>query len=212
MAVSPADYQAAAAGFIDSNGRQPIQRAQASFQWTGSWLTVTLAVDPAGLEGLTPSLRQQLLQYLGDKRLAGYDLEITGPIYLPIDLGLDFSAAPGFQSSVVLQTLLSVLSNGVLPGGAKGFFHPDNFTFGQRRVCRQNLCRRDGRVRGPIGADHSSRALAHSSTGRTRRARISRKGSWRSDRTRSPAWTTTAIFQRTGSLPSSRKEVAHEFF
>ena len=100
MAVSSADYQAAAASFVDSNGRQPIQRAQASFQWTGSWLTVTLAVDPAGTEGLTPSLRQQLLQYLGDKRLAGYDLEITGPIYLPIDLELQFSAAPGFSRAL----------------------------------------------------------------------------------------------------------------
>jgi hypothetical protein len=131
MAVSSADYQAAAASFIDSSGRQPIQRAQASFRWTGSWLTVTLAVDPAGAEGLTPSLRQQLLQHLGDKRLAGYDLEITGPIYLPLDLELQFSTAPGFQPSVVLQTVSSALSNGILPGGAKGFFHPDNFTFGQ---------------------------------------------------------------------------------
>jgi hypothetical protein len=131
MAVSSTDYQAAAASFIDANGRQPIQRAQASFRWTGSWLTVTLAVDPAGAEGLTTHLRQQLLQHLADKRLAGYDLEITGPIYLPIDLGLQFSTTPGFQPSVVLQGVTSALSNGVLPGGAKGFFHPDNFTFGQ---------------------------------------------------------------------------------
>jgi hypothetical protein len=132
MAVSAADYQAAAASFVDSNGRQPIQRAQASFRWTGSWLTVTLAIDPAGGEGLTPILRQGLLNHLEDKRLAGYDLEITGPIYLPIDLELQFSTVPGFQPSVVLQTVLSALSNGLLPGGTKGFFHPDNFTFGQR--------------------------------------------------------------------------------
>jgi hypothetical protein len=31
----------------------------------------------------------------------------------------------------VQQALLQALSNGDLPDGSKGFFHPDNFTFGQ---------------------------------------------------------------------------------
>ena len=36
----------------------------------------------------------------------------------------------GFFSATVEQGLLQVLSNGELPGGGKGFFHPDNFSFG----------------------------------------------------------------------------------
>jgi predicted phage baseplate assembly protein len=131
VTVSSADYQTAVADFTDSDGQKPIQQAQASFQWTGSWLTVTLAVDPFGTEGLTPGLRQELLDYLGKKRLTGYDLEITGAIYLPVDLEIEFSVAPGFQPSNVEEALLTTLSNSVLPGGSKGFFHPDNFTFGQ---------------------------------------------------------------------------------
>src|SRR5262249_49545795 len=65
IAVSAADYQGAVTDFTDSVGQKPIQRAEASFRWTGSWLTVTLAVDPFGTEGLTPDLRQKLLDYLG---------------------------------------------------------------------------------------------------------------------------------------------------
>jgi hypothetical protein len=130
VAVSSADYQTAAAAFVDASGQQPVQRTQAGFEWTGSWLTVTLAVDPAGTDGLPPVLAGELQTYLATKRLAGYDLQITGPAYLPIDLAIQFAIAPGSQSSSVQQTLEQVLSNSVLPDGSKGFFHPDNFTFG----------------------------------------------------------------------------------
>ena len=131
MAVSSSDYQAAAASFTNSNGLQPIQRADASFRWTGSWLTVTLAVDPIGAEGLTSTLREELLKYFDTKRLAGYDVEITGAIYSPVDLEIEFSVAPGSQPSNVREALQHTLGNGLLPSGSKGFFHPDNFTFGQ---------------------------------------------------------------------------------
>jgi predicted phage baseplate assembly protein len=131
VAVSSTDYQTAATAFVDSTGQQPVRRAEARFRWTGSWLTVTLAVDPAGATGLTPALANELLAYLTAKRLAGYDLQITGPAYLPIDLEVQFSIAPGSQSSGVQETLQQVLSNSLLPDGSKGFFHPDNFTFGQ---------------------------------------------------------------------------------
>jgi hypothetical protein len=130
VAVSAADYQAAAAALTNATGQQLIQRANASFRWTGSWLTVTLAVDPFGVEGLTPDLRQALLDFLGARRLTGYDLEITGPVYLPIELQIEFCAAPGARPTDVQQAIQQALSNGQLPGGLKSFFHPDNFTFG----------------------------------------------------------------------------------
>jgi hypothetical protein len=130
VAVSSADYEAAAGAFSQADGRPFIQRANASFRWTGSWLTVTLAADPLGQEGLTPGVRLQLLDYLDTKRLAGYDLEVTGPIYAPIELEIEFCTSAGSQQSDVEQGVLQALSNAVLPGGAKGFFHPDNFSFG----------------------------------------------------------------------------------
>ena len=130
VAVSASDYQAAAQSLISANGQQPIQRANAAFRWTGSWLTVTLAVDPRGTEGLTPELRSTLLEALATSRLAGYDLEIIGADYVRVDLALEFSTTPGSRAADVQQMLQQVLSNTDLPGGGKGFFHPDNFTFG----------------------------------------------------------------------------------
>ena len=47
VAVTEADYRDAALEF-ELDGKKPIQNAKANFRWTGSWLTLTLAVDPRG--------------------------------------------------------------------------------------------------------------------------------------------------------------------
>jgi hypothetical protein len=130
VAVTSADYENAATSLTGARGEPLIQRANAGFLWTGSWLTVTLAVDPIGATGLTPALRQTLMDALNAKRLGGYDVAITSPVYVPIELDVQFSALPGSQQADVELALIQALSNAVLPGGAKGFFHPDNFTFG----------------------------------------------------------------------------------
>jgi predicted phage baseplate assembly protein len=130
VAVTAADYQNAAQNFIAATNQKPIQRANASFRWTGSWLTVTLAVEPRSTEVLAPELRNSLLAYLDGRRLTGYDLELTGPIYVPVELELEFCTLPGFFPDDIAQALQTALSNRVLPGGGTGFFHPDNFTFG----------------------------------------------------------------------------------
>jgi hypothetical protein len=137
VAVTAADYENAATSLTGPNGQPLIQRANASFLWTGSWLTVTLAVDPTGTVGLSPALRQTLLDALNSKRLGGYDLAITSPVYVPIELDIQFSSLPGTQQADVELALIQALSNGILPGGAKGFFHPDNFTFGDSVLVSQ---------------------------------------------------------------------------
>jgi hypothetical protein len=130
VAVTAADYQAAAQGFTDPNGGQLLQRANGAFRWSGSWLTVTLGIDPVGMEALSSQLRINLLSYLDRVRLSGYDVAVTGASYVPIDLTIGFCVAAGFFSTTVAQGILQVFSNGNLPGGGKGFFHPDNFSFG----------------------------------------------------------------------------------
>lgn len=130
VAVSAADYQETVASFVDSSGKPVIQRANANFLWTGSWLTVTVTVDPLGTEGLTADLRQQLTDYLNTRRLSGYDIQISGPVYVPVDLALQVSVVTGSSQSDVEQALLQVFSSGTLLNGSLGFFHPDNFTFG----------------------------------------------------------------------------------
>jgi hypothetical protein len=132
VAVTAADYQAAAEAFTIVGVGQPIQRAKANFRWTGSWLTVTLAVDPIGSQGLSPELRAALLKYLDTRRLAGYDLEVISTLYVPVELVIEFCLRPGFLPGDVQQGVTRVLSNTDLGGGRKGFFHPDNFSFGDQ--------------------------------------------------------------------------------
>jgi predicted phage baseplate assembly protein len=129
VAVTEADYRAAALEFTLA-GRKPIQNAKANFRWTGSWLTLTLSIDPRGSEGSIDQLRGPLLAYLDTRRLAGYDLEIIGALYVPVDLALEFCLKPGFIPANVQQAIELALSSGELPGGKKGLFHPDNFSFG----------------------------------------------------------------------------------
>lgn len=130
VAVTAADYQKAAEAFIDGGGGTPIQRANASFRWTGSWLTVLLAVDPKGGAVLDPALKESLVRYLDARRLAAYDLAVVRAIYVPIELEIEFCPLPGFLPTDIAESLQLVLGAGDLPGGGKGFFHPDNFTFG----------------------------------------------------------------------------------
>ncbi len=121
VAVTAQDYELAAQAYTDADGRQPVARAKASFRWTGSWLTVTLGVDLAGGAALTADLESALLAYLDTRRLAGYDLEITGADYVPIDLIIAFCPADGVDPSSVQQQIELVLTS---------FFSPDNFSFG----------------------------------------------------------------------------------
>jgi hypothetical protein len=64
-------------------------------------------------------------------RIAGYDVEINGPIFVPLEIQLRVCVKPGYFRSDVKQALLNAFSNRDLPAGTRGFFHPDNFSFGQ---------------------------------------------------------------------------------
>ena len=63
--------------------------------------------------------------------MAGFDLEVEAPIFVPLDIGFTVHVAPGYFRSDVEEALLQTFSNRDLAGGGRGFFHPDNFTFGQ---------------------------------------------------------------------------------
>lgn len=108
-------------------------RAAAQFRWTGSWYTVFVNVDRHG--GLPVAgdavFFAGVSAFLEQFRIAGYDLEINGPVYVPLDIALTVCVAAGYFASDVELALLDALSNRNLPDGASGFFYPDNFTFAQ---------------------------------------------------------------------------------
>ena len=134
-AVTEADWAEVAQRFPG------VQRAAARFRWTGSWHTVFVTVDRIG--GVTAArdlhFKAALRAHLERYRVAGYDLELSDPVYVPLDLALLVCVKPGYFRSDVLAALRRTFSRQEFADGTRGFFHPDNFTFGQSlflsRVC-----------------------------------------------------------------------------
>lgn len=124
-AVTEADYAAAAQRHRD------VQKAVATRRWTGSWHTLFIAVDRRGGRPVDSAFEAELRAFLERFRLSAHDLEIEGPRFVSLDIAFTVCVAPGYFRSAVNAALLEVFSNVDLPDGRRGFFHPDNFTFGQ---------------------------------------------------------------------------------
>jgi predicted phage baseplate assembly protein len=124
-AVTEADYG-------DVARRHPgVQRALARRRFTGSWYTMFVAVDRLGGEPVDDDFKVELAAFLERFRLAGYDLEIQGAIPGPLKILLTVCVKPGFLRADVKKALETALGSRDTPGRGRGFFHPDNFTFGQ---------------------------------------------------------------------------------
>jgi baseplate J-like protein len=112
--------------------QQPeVQKAQATLRWTGSWYTMFVTVERTNGQPVDATFRATVSSYLQQFRLAGYDVEIEAPTFVPLDIAFTVCVATGYFRSAVEAALLAAFSNGVLPNGQLGFFNPDNFTFGQ---------------------------------------------------------------------------------
>lgn len=124
-AVTPADYEREAA-------RHPeVQRAGVTFRWTGSWHTVFVTADRRGGLPVDASFEAGLRRHLDRYRMAGYDLEIDAPRFVPLDVALHVCAEPEYFRAHVKAAVLDVLSSRLRRDGTPGFFHPDRFSFGQ---------------------------------------------------------------------------------
>ena len=124
-AVTPEDYQAVAE-------RHPeVQRAAASFRWTGSWHTIFLTVDRLGGLPVDDAFVQEMLGFIEPFRLAGHDLQVNGPQYVPLDIALLVTVQSDHFRSDVEEALFQVFGTGVMADGRPQVFNPDNFTFGQ---------------------------------------------------------------------------------
>jgi predicted phage baseplate assembly protein len=107
-----------------------VDQAVASLRWTGSWYTVFVAADPRGTNRLTSQLQSDIKKTVRRYHLAGQDLEVDGAQYVPLQIELEVCVEPGYFRSDVQRSLLQLLNAGTSASGAKGLFHPDNFTFG----------------------------------------------------------------------------------
>jgi hypothetical protein len=124
-AVTPEDYAMVAE-------RHPgVQKAAATFRWTGSWHTVFVTIDRWGGAPVDDDFEAEMVKHLEKYRLAGHDLEVNGPLYVPLEIDLLVCVRPNYFRSGVKAALLSLFSNRTLADNRRGVFHPDNFSFGQ---------------------------------------------------------------------------------
>jgi hypothetical protein len=124
-AVTPEDYAAV------SERHAQVQRAAATFRWTGSWHTVFVTADRRGGLAVDDAFETELQRHVERYRMAGYDLEIDGPRFVPLEIEMHVCVKPGYFRSHVKAALLRLFSNLPQSDGQRGVFHPDNFTFGQ---------------------------------------------------------------------------------
>jgi len=124
-AVTEADH----AEVAERNGS--VDRAAATFRWTGSWHTVFLTADRFGAAPVDAPFERDLRAWLERYRMAGYDLEVDGPVFVPLELGLHVCVLPGHFRSDVAKEVRTALSDSVRSDGRRGLFHPDDLTFGQ---------------------------------------------------------------------------------
>jgi predicted phage baseplate assembly protein len=108
-----------------------VQRAVATFRWTGSWYTAFVAVDRLGGRRVDDAFRQTVREHLERYRLAGRDVEVVEPVLVPLDIALHVCAKSEFFQSQVKQGILDLFHAQARPDGQAGIFHPDHFSFGQ---------------------------------------------------------------------------------
>lgn len=124
-AVTPADYVEVA------KRHREVQDAAGTVRWTGSWRTIFLTIDRLGGRPVDAEFEQDMRLHLERYRMAGQDIEIDGPRFVPLEAEMTVCVQPDYFRSDVKAALLRVFSNQTQPDGERGVFHADNFSFGQ---------------------------------------------------------------------------------
>jgi hypothetical protein len=134
-AVTEADYAAAAKSLPS------VADATAAFRWTGSWYTVFLSVKPKDLEAsirrdadgrfsLVETFAAAVLDCISRYRLAGYDLELRPPSFVPIRLDITVCVdTEHFRADVAGAVRDALVTRPGAAGGA--LFDPTTLGFGQ---------------------------------------------------------------------------------
>jgi hypothetical protein len=108
-----------------------VQRAAATLRWNGSWYEALVAVDEEGEEQAEQTLLNQIRRRLYRYRRIGHDVDVESARLVPLLIELQVCVLPHYLRGHIEAELLDLFSNRVLPEGSKGFFHPDNLSFGE---------------------------------------------------------------------------------
>ena len=123
-AITAADY----ARLAERNSS--VQRAAGELRWTGSWYEARIGVDAYGDEEADPALLRDVEKGLYRYRRIGQDLAVKPAKLVPLEIALRVCVLPDYLRGHVKAALLDTFSNRILADGSRGFFHPDNITFG----------------------------------------------------------------------------------
>jgi hypothetical protein len=111
--------------------RPDVQRAAATLRWTGSWHTAFVTVDRRSGGAVDESFETTVRGYLERYRLAGRDVEVNLPEFVPLEIEMQVCVGPYHLRSQVREELMRIFSNGYRRDGRPALFHPDSLTFGQ---------------------------------------------------------------------------------
>lgn len=115
------------ADYAEITCRHPqVVNAVAQFRWIANWYTVFVYVQRSPGMVVNDSFKSVLARYLEDFRLAGHEIAIHAPYYVPLHIALRVRLKPNYYTNIVNAALLQAFSN-----EPSGFFYPGNFTFGQ---------------------------------------------------------------------------------
>ncbi|WP_292803852.1 hypothetical protein [Nostoc sp. NMS7] len=108
-----------------------VQRAAAVLRWTGSRYEVWVTVDPFNKETVDHKLLQNITTDLKKYRRIGHDVIVQQAAYVCLDIAMRVDLQFDYLRGHLKAALLDIFSNRILSDGRRGFFHPDNLTFGQ---------------------------------------------------------------------------------
>jgi baseplate J-like protein len=127
-----------------------VSKASAEYQWTGSWRTVRVSVDPQGGVDLNDELRKEISNHLTARKLLGEDFEIRRAHYVPLEIKVTFCVNQDHWVEDLRYIVEQEFSTGYTPDKRPGFFNPDMWTFGQS-IHRSQII---GRIESITGIDH----------------------------------------------------------
>ena len=125
-AVVADDY----ASIVQHDLADRVQRAAATLRWNGSWYEALVAVDQLGKEEADAALLDDITRRLHLYRRISHDLTVKTARLVPLDIVMEICVDSHYLQGHVKATLGDLFSNRVLADGRKGFFHPDNMSFG----------------------------------------------------------------------------------
>jgi predicted phage baseplate assembly protein len=108
-----------------------VERASAALRWTGSWYEAQVGIQQMRSEDVDRGLLEAVDSSLDRYRRMGHDVTVAAAQRVPLHVEMSVCVGPHDLRGHVQAALLDRFSSRLLPGGQRGFFHPDGWTFGE---------------------------------------------------------------------------------